>query len=186
LQLGRPEEPTMKRSIGLRVGLAAAALGLMGCQTADEQRLDDSRSAWNQMLRQQGAATYSYVVPWQSWTGYRSRTTLQFQNGSATYRRFEATPLLDDEMLGPIATQWEERGVELGRHTDSGAPLSTIDQLYQRCASEVLTRDPDDNGIYLELDARNILKTCVYTPRNCWDDCSFGVMIEDVEMGLRY
>ena len=54
----------MKRIAGLRGALLASGLGLMGCQTQDEARLEDSQSAWQKMLRQQGAATYSYVVPW--------------------------------------------------------------------------------------------------------------------------
>jgi hypothetical protein len=170
---------------GLRVALATAALAVAGCQTDDEAKLEDSQSAWREMLRQQGAATYSYVTPTLSWTGYATRTTLQFQAGSATYRRYEATPVLADSTLGPMTLQWEERGAELGSHTD-GAPLATLDQLYERCGSEVLTRDPDANAIYLEFDARNILQTCVYVPKNCADDCDVGIRIADVTMGLTY
>lgn len=177
----------MKRIAGLRGALLAAALGFMGCQTQDEAKLEDSQTAWNQMLRQQGAATYSYVVPTSSSAGfgYWTRTTLQFQNGSATYRGFETASALDDGRPAPLTLQWEERGAELGSHTDA-APLATIDQLYQRCASDVLARDPDENAIYLELDARNILETCVYVPKNCADDCAFGVTLADVEMGIKY
>jgi hypothetical protein len=178
----------MKPIAGLRGALLAAALGALGslgCQTQDEARLEDSQSAWHELLRQQGAATYSYVVPTASFSGFSTRTTVQFENASATYRRYESTAWLDDNTLSPIALQWEERGAELGSHTGA-APLATLDDLYERCRSEVLTRDPDDNGIYLELDARNILATCVYVPKNCWDDCSFGVTLAEVEMGLRY
>ena len=106
-------------------------------------------------------------------------------NGSATYRRYESTAWVDDDTLAPIALQWEERGAELGSHPEA-APLATLDALYERCRSEVLTRDPDENRIYLEFDERGILETCVYSPRNCVDDCSFGVTLVDVEMGIKY
>ncbi len=175
----------MKRSVGLWVVLVAAALGLSGCQTKDEARLEDSESAWRALVRQQGAATYSYVVPQSSWTGFSTRTALQLESGSVTYRRYESTTWVDDNTLSPIALQWEERGAELGNHTGA-APLATLDDQYRRCATEVLTRDPDDNGIYLEFDARNILQTCVYVPKGCVDDCSFGVTLADVELGIKY
>jgi len=174
----------MQRRLGLTVALATSALGLMGCQGERDARLEDSQSAWHEVQRQQGN-TYSYAVPTESWTGYATRTALQIQASSAAYRRFESTPLLNDDSYGPIALEWEERGADVGSHP-GGAPPVTLDVLYQRCRNEVLARDPGENTITLAFDERNILRTCVYTPRNCADDCSFGVWVAELEMGTKY
>lgn len=41
-------------------------------------------------------------------------------------------------------------------------PAVNVDALYDRCAREVLTRDPDENWITLAFDDRNLLQTCTY------------------------
>ena len=53
----------------------------------------------------------------QSWTGFGTRTVIQIQDGTPSYRRFESSPMIPET---PLSVQWEERGAEVG--SDSGAP----------------------------------------------------------------
>lgn len=152
-----------------------------GCQSEDEARLQDSRVAWAAWAAPHGN-TYSYAVSTQSWTGYATRTAVQIQGGTPIYRRFESSPMIGGM---PLSLEWEERGPEVGTHPNAG-PAATMEQLYDRCAGEVLTQDPDTNEITLVLDERNILRRCTYRPLSCQDDCLFGVWVGELEMGLKY
>lgn len=171
----------MQRRLSLTVVLTSVVCGLTGCQSVNEEKLEDSRAAWNALAREQDN-TYSYAVHSQSWTGFATRTAIQIQNGTPTYRRFESTPMIPET---PLSLQWEERGAELGSH--SGAPpAATMEKLYDRCATEVLTQNAGTNEITLRFDGRNLLIQCTYVPDNCADDCLFGVSVAELEMGLKY
>jgi hypothetical protein len=174
----------MTRSFARAALVAVVALPLMACQSQDEARLERSLSDWRQITRTQGD-TYSYAVSSSSWTGYETRTALQIESGAVTFRQFESSTRGDDGTQTPLAVQWEERGAEVGTHM-AAAAAATVDMLYQRCASEVLTVDPGRNAITLWFDERNVLQTCTYVPKNCADDCTFGVWINELEMGRKY
>ena len=129
--------------------------------------------------------TYSYEVSTSSFTGYQTLTTLQFETGVATYRRFDSASPLATGQLGPFVVQWEERGTEVGSHPGAPPP-DTIDTLYDRCAHEVLAQDPNRNTIALFIDEAGILRSCVYVPDNCQDDCTIGVWLAHLMMGKTY
>ena len=170
----------------LATAVLAASIAA-GCSSADPRRqaLDDSRDSWR-ALAAANAETYSYEVGTSSFSGYASRTVLQFESGVATYRRYDlATP---DEGGGPgaLTLQWEERGSEVGGHSGGAAPPATVDALYDQCASQVLTQDPDRNDFVIGYDDAGILQACFYIPRGCQDDCSFGVGVSNLQMGKTY
>ena len=128
--------------------------------------------------------TYSYSVSTFSWTGYRTRTVLQFEQGVGTYRAFESVQLIGGAPSGPLVLEWEERGAEVGSHTNA-APVATVDQLYDRCAADVLTQDPNRNTITLAFDEHGVLAECTYVPMGCADDCTMGVWLAELAMGNR-
>jgi hypothetical protein len=168
--------------------LATAALAASiaaGCSSDPRQEaLNDSRAIWR-ALAAGNAETYSYEVGTSSWTGFASRTVLQFESGVATYRRFEVLTPQQDGGTGVLTLQWEERGTEVGAHPVA-APPATVDALYDQCAREVLPQDPDRNDVVLYFDDAGILLACFYIPRNCADDCGIGVGIGNLQIGKTY
>ncbi len=178
---------TMRDLQGLKVACAAlAALASAGChdENANESRLAESRGAWRAMIAAQGE-TYSYEQGSESWTGYRTHSAVQFEDGAATYRRFESSPGFVDGMLVPLELKWEERGGEIGTHVEAG-PIASVDQMYDQCARDVLTRDPGRNMIELAFDERDLLQVCSYWQDGCADDCWMGVGISNLQMGKSY
>jgi hypothetical protein len=166
------------------VAFAAVAALRCSADNADLATLEKSRIAWRDLAAMHDD-TYSYEVSTSSFTGYQTLTTLQFETGSATFRRFESAAPLATGLPGPLVVQWEERGTEVGSHTGSPPP-DTIDTLYDRCARDVLAQDPNRNTIVLYLDEAGILKSCIYVPDNCADDCNMGVWLSHLTMGKTY
>ena len=170
-----------------RFALAAfVALAAFGCSlpNAELATLEKSRTVWRDLAAMHDD-TYSYDVWTSSFTGYQTLTTLQFETGIATYRRFESAVPLATGQPGTLVVQWEERGTEVGSHTGAPPP-DTIDTLYDRCAHDVLAQDPNRNTIALYIDDAGILKSCIYVPDNCADDCTMGVWLSHLMMGKIY
>jgi len=176
----------------LVAGALVACLSI-ACSSSDgphKSALEESRSVWRGLVAMNGE-TYSYAVETSSFSGSATRTLLQFEPGAeleravATYRGFEVATPTPEGARGPLVLQWEERGAEIGSHPD-GAPADTVDVLYDRCARDVLTKDPKLNDISLEFDDAGILRLCSYFPRGCQDDCSVGVLISDLQFGKTY
>jgi hypothetical protein len=57
-------------------------------------------------------------------------------------------------------------------------PPLTIDQVYDRCATEVLSKDPAENVIHLSTHPGGLLEVCSYREKTCADDCARGVRID--------
>ena len=108
--------------------------------------------------------TYSYEVGTSSWTGFSTRTVLQFESGVATYRRYDVLTPQQDGGTGVLTLQWEERGTEVGGHSLARRRLAPVDALYDQCGSEVLTQDPDRNDVTIWFDDAGILLACFYIP----------------------
>jgi len=172
----------MSRSLATAVLAASIAAGCS--EDPRQEALNDSRATWR-ALAAANAETYSYEVGTSSWTGFASRTVLQFESGVATYRRFDVLTPQQDGGTGVLTLQWEERGTEVGAHPVA-APPATVDALYDQCAREVLTQDPDRNEVFLYFDAAGILLACFYVPPFCADDCGTGVGIGNLQMGKTY
>jgi hypothetical protein len=142
----------------------------------DAGRFDAAVRAW-QVAKQDTSATYSYRVSTQSWIGVGTDTVLNVRGDVVVSREF--TRWAQDATTGARTTTatWREDASQLGTHAE-GAAVATLDVLYQRCADEVLTRDPDTNRIYFGTYASGVLAHCTYVPRECADDCSSGVTVE--------
>ncbi len=165
---------------------ALAAFAAFGCSlpNAELATLEKSRTVWRDLAAMHDD-TYSYDVSTSSFTGSQTLTTLQIETAVATFRRFESTAPLATGQPGPLVVQWEERGTEVGSHPGAARP-DTIDTLYDRCAHEVLAQDPNRNLIALYIDDAGILKSCVYVPDGCVDDCTLGVWLSHLTMGKIY
>ena len=102
---------------------------------------------------------------------------LEFNDGDAVIAR--AFELVNPE--GITESTWAEDATSLGTHPE-GAPLLTIDEIYERCESEVLIKDPAANWITLTLSENGVLQTCSYFPKSCADDCATGFSIDSLEL----
>jgi len=133
--------------------------------------LADSRSRWDQAVAAQGES-YTYTSDFASFFGFSSQTTVVVDDGTVTERHFKS-------QFGANNDIWSEFGADVGSHAQGAAPV-LIDALYDECASDVLTQDPDENFITLTFDQEGFLQTCTYFPKNCADDCSFGPTISSI------
>ncbi len=68
----------------------------------------------------------------------------------------------------------------LGIHS-IGAPLKTVDELYADCR-DILTTKNDEQKYSISLDfyTNGVLSYCRYTRKNCADDCTSGVFIDNL------
>lgn len=139
----------------------------------EAERLAESLLDW-QALKETHGGAYEYDVVFASWIGFRSTTTLEVRDDEMVGRSYEA---YDAE--GELTESWTEEGAALGSH-ESGAPLRTVEALYDVCRDEVLTQDRSENDIFLEFREDGVLKQCEYFPKNCADDCFVGVSIDDL------
>jgi hypothetical protein len=163
-----------------RLGLmfAAVALVLIGCgQVVKQSELDKSLATWDALKVEHGNH-YRYETRSVSWTGFRSTTTLTVRNGEVIMRAYEAR--YQNDVGEDVSESWTEEGAAVGSH-ESGADPVTIDALYSKCRTEVLTQDPRDNAFYLDFHTNGVLKTCEYRPLACVDDCLFGVSVDVLE-----
>lgn len=136
--------------------------------TTDELQaeLAASRAAWEAAKSSHGNSyTYSQVMA--SFIGFQAETTFVVENGVVVERHYKA-------QLGADATSWSEVGAEVGSHTDEGHPAALVDELYDECATQVLTRDQDGNIFNLAFDDAGLLQTCTSFDRLCNDDCDRG------------
>ena len=152
----------------------------------EKKRLIESERSWSAKKLEYGG-DYRYESRFQSWTGYRSET-IQYVSNDIVYRRIynayhPGAPVPDGfpdlyRAYGPVYS-YDEGYSALGTN-QSGASVSTVDQLYQSCEELLERRDPTRNRITLEFSDEGLLSVCTYTPKNCADDCSEGIRIQDV------
>lgn len=155
--------------------------------------------------------SYRYIVTGSTWTGMSWETELIVEKGEITERKFRYTHFQDVkrpaggwdaqsaeqalQVLGMTPEefrersgmdflehcQWEEKGVELGTHTSSGAAaLITLDAVYQKARNEWL---PERKNVTTYFEAKNdgLLSSAGYVEDNCADDCFRGINIRLIE-----
>jgi len=162
--------------------IAIAVWGLaLGCgadgdhDAAEQARLRESLQVWSD-LKGSDQRQYRYTSLTSSWTGSRGNTTIDVVGDIVVSRAWE---LFDPD--GMQVEAWTEDTASLGSHPHGAAPL-TIDQIYDRCASEVLPKDPAKNWITLTFMENGVLEYCSYFPNTCADDCSQGFNISSLEL----
>ena len=132
-------------------------------------QLAESRAAW-QAARDASGNSYTYSQVLSSWIGLQVTTTFVVKSGVVVERHYEAS-------IGADLTTWSETGAEVGSHTNQGHAVALVDDLYEQCATEVLTRDPEEHFINLTFDDAGLLQTCTSTHKLCQDDCDRGPTI---------
>jgi len=134
---------------------------------------DQSISAWKNLKKTQGTS-YNYTTETVSWTGFGTSTTIKIKNNSIVSRTYKEFNRDGDAVT--ITDSYTENTSQLGTHT-KGAPLYTIDELYDSCISDYLNVSSTTNTLVFETTKNGILTHCGYTPKNCADDCYNGFSI---------
>jgi len=134
---------------------------------------NESFAAW-QKLKNLYGASYSYTVNFNSWSGFKSKTTIEVVNNVVASRRYSAWNL-----KGKQINSISETRDNLGRHPEGARPR-LIEDLYNKCEQTVLNKSLAKNYIYFTRHADGIMKTCVYVPKGCADDCAQGVNIGEI------
>ena len=169
--------------------IATLALTVVGCSyqssnaNAEENpkeseplnTLHQSKKTWK-ALKKANNGEYTYSRSFQSWTGFKYITRFTVKNDIVNKREYDFS---SDPSTG---STWVEEGADVGTHQE-GHDVLLIEQLYEHCAKEVLTKDRASHSIFFELDSNGLLKRCIDVPKNCADDCSFGVEIENITFG---
>ena len=139
------------------------------CGPSNQDRLAElatSRAAW-EAARDAHGNSYTYSQVMSSFLGFDAETTFVVEGGAVVERHFKS-------QLGADVTTWSEVGAEVGSHTDEGHPVALVDDLYDECKNDVLTRDEEENFMNLSFDDAGLLQTCTSFHRQCNDDCDRG------------
>lgn len=137
------------------------------------QRVLASQRTWQAALQKRGGA-YAYVTGFRSWVGFGHERRVAVAAGKVvehTYLAFDRD--------GKTTETWIERGASVGSHA-GGSPPPTMDQLYEECLNDVLTKDPGQHAFYVAFFADGLLADCSYRHKQCADDCSEGPEIHAI------
>lgn len=137
--------------------------------------LNESYLKWMELKKENGNS-YIYQTRFISWAGYGSVTELKVENGVIVERNYEEYKEYWNSSQREIIDSYSETSNNLGSH-EKGADLLTIDDLYNSCASEFLIADTTNNTLYFETDTTGLMTTCGFVPKDCVDDCFYGVTI---------
>ena len=143
-------------------------------QTVEQQIAQESLSAWQEAMGMSDDGAYCLSRSYTSAFGPTWTTQAHFVNGSpAEWITCEGSAQSDDSL-------------ECTQGADGATPerdLPTMEALYERCMSDILTQDPETHVIEIEVNAEGFLVTCWSRPINCADDCTDGVFIDSVNLG---
>lgn len=135
-----------------------------------------SQTAWLS-FKKSSKNSYQYTTFSSSWTGFNTATTITVHNGVVIKRAYKA------EMVYPepkMIEAWEEEPDQLNSHS-SGAGTLTLDEIYEKAKTEWLIADTRENQVFFETKNNGMISKCGYVPRNCADDCFFGIQISGIK-----
>lgn len=135
--------------------------------------LNSSYERWKK-IKNKNNNTYSYSTEFISWVGFGSKSTFFIEDDIVVKKVYESW-----NDTRNITSNFIEKRDDIGKNI-KGAKPKTIDELYNICKLEVLSKNIEYNYIYLSYDKNIILKVCTYSNKNCADDCSKGVRISDI------
>jgi len=156
---------------------------LEACQLACETHLRPTKySHLNSMQKSQqlwqsiksNYPDYQYEVLFSSWVGFRHSTVVQIHQHQVSSREYRAW-----NAERKLAHYWKELGTEVGLHAEGADPL-TLDQLYSHCEQLIGNYYKESNHFRLEFNEQGLLKSCSYSPKQCADDCTQGIEIENL------
>lgn len=142
--------------------------------TSVKYDIETSIDTWEK-LKKKHQNSYAYTIEFISWSGFGNRTTIEVKNGVVFSRRYQEF-LQENATVKPAEENYYETGSELGKNP-KGAPLKTIDELYETCLGSYLTVDPATHSLSFYTNDLGIIRNCGYYPKNCIDDCFQGVSI---------
>jgi hypothetical protein len=163
----------MTRSTPCPLSLAAclALVAACGGGTGNPE-FDQSRETWDE-LRAEASGNYSYTRYLTTFQGPQYKTYFSVEDDVVVIRELIPLPGSDHEA-------WYEYGNEVGSH-DDGHEVLTIDEIYDRCATDILQRDPTQYDIYLDYFTDGVLHTCHASDPDFEDDNNEGVDIDSYD-----
>lgn len=167
---------TIIKSLSLGIFLLNVHVGcdLQNTPSPELTKLSESWEFWKN-LEAKNQGNYSYSNSRSSWTGFWSETSISVHNSEVVKRTYK-----EGRSQGVVDIEWSEEGSNLGSHEKGLAP-QTIDSIYKKCESEILTADGDQFNFYFETDEQNVISHCKKSPKNCSDDCSTGYSITNLK-----
>lgn len=178
----------------LSLSLACAiGAGVFPLAAADEaplpsEQLAKSLQTWKQ-LKARCDGNYSYKIRWQSWAGFGHETVVVVRDNKVVERQYSESTRVRTVHAAPGAAPpkadgegWIERDKDLGSHT-KGAPLKTLDELYDEAQKVAATKLTPTQRLYLTFDANGLLQTCCYSDtRIAGDAPQTGVTIAETTL----
>jgi hypothetical protein len=147
----------------------------------DALTVSQARAAWQ--ATKGACPVYHYSMQRASFTGWTSTTTVEISHDQATRQDYLQTHLqpADGGLQTVIADQWSEGPGQIGSH--GGGTVKTMEQLYDDCEREVLSRDRATNEVNFAPGPDGVLRSCWYRPKNCADDCTISYGVDDFGCG---
>jgi hypothetical protein len=154
-------------------GGAGGSLSAPDKASARAALLAQSRAAWA-ALKASNGADYRYM---------QTRTVYPFGGTFETIVEVRADQVVrrsyGDKGSPPT---WVETGAALGSHTEPRqAPPITLDELYARCQSDILSMDEGRYTLTVSLHPSGVINLCQAWPRGCQDDCALGYEVSAYE-----
>lgn len=179
--------PSPERSHSLSVPVTATAATSNGQPAArseqqlstqsghDMQQLRAAVSASRELIKQQllSHRSYSLVSRDSSASGVSWSYELDVTDNQVVARRYQQW-----DSDGARMESWSELGDDVGAH--QSGPRDNLDKLYDQCLEKVLSQPSEQNDFFVTIGQDGTLSTCVFVPKGCQDDCSQGVVIDEV------
>lgn len=143
---------------------------------SSETKLLNSAKVWDK-YKSKYKNSYSYTSDFVSYVGFGNETKIQVQNGKAISREY-----FEFNSKREKTYSYSEKISTLGLNK-KGAKVKTIDALYKQCQN-ILDKKSENTNIYLGFDKKGLLSYCLYSAKNCVDDCSLGVKIKNIEFNV--
>ena len=156
----------------MRVFLFISLLSCISCETQDRSVASELAAMlagastqdfdWAQGLatwqnaKSQNGSTYNYQRSYSSMTGFQFRTLIQIKDDAPHARAYVSQSQADS---------WVETSGNVGSHATGHPPL-TMEEIYGKCKSEILSKSKVENTVVFQADERGV-PTCYYCSFPC-------------------
>ncbi|WEK18251.1 MAG: hypothetical protein P0Y49_15780 [Candidatus Pedobacter colombiensis] len=175
----------MNRNYYLFIMLLIASI-VTSCKKSDiayENGFDKSYKAWL-AFKASSNNSYRYKVYTSSWTGFSSETTITVKDGKVVERVYIAKTVERPSNQIVVHEEWTEDVNSLNTHPN-GYSTFTLDEIYNKAKTEWLLKRKDAD-VSLETKNNGMISSCGYVPKNCVDDCFFGISITSIMPLIAY
>lgn len=170
----------MKRNHYLFILLLITGM-FSSCKKSDiehENNFEKSFKTW-EAFKVSSNNSYRYTVYSSSWTGFSSESTITVKDGKVVSRSYIAKGIRHPSNEVTTFEEWTEDASTLNTHTNGYLTL-TLDEIYQKARTEWLIKRKDAD-VSLETKNNGMISAAGYVPKNCADDCFFGINIRSIE-----